>query len=47
MKEQNLFRVHSMRSFIPHVAHFIRQCGAFRGKTRTELRCFIARFVVL
>ena len=43
MKEQNLFRVHFMRSFNPHVAHFIRQRGAIRGTTRTELRCHTAR----
>ena len=26
------------RSFNPHVAHFIRQRGAIKGTTRTELR---------
>ena len=31
------------RLFIPHVAHFIRQRGVFRGTTRTELRCHTAR----
>ena len=42
-KKLNPFRVHSMRSFIPHVAHFIRQRGAIKGTTRTELRCYIMR----
>ena len=47
MKEQNPFRVHSTRLFIPHVAHFIRQRGAIRGTTRTELRCYTAYFRIL
>ena len=40
-KKLNPFRVHSMRSFIPHVAHFIRQRGAIKGTTRTELQCLL------
>ena len=42
-KKLNPFRVHSTRLFIPHVAHFIRQRGAIKGTTRTELQCYIMR----
>ena len=43
MKTQKPFRVHSTRLFIPHVAHSIRQRGAIKSTTRTELRCYTAR----
>ena len=35
------------RLFIPHVSHFIRQRGAFRDTTRTELQRYTAHFRIL
>ena len=37
-KKLNPFRVHFMRLFVPTLAHFARQRGAFKSTTRTELQ---------